>query len=651
MQKIYVVKRGRETDIFDDWKRQCEPQIDRFSGALFCGIEYRTEFEDADATKKGSLRHAFALAEQYVNDPQIGGFRLVYQGENKDYAQEESWKLEGYLPFGKASADADGGDENDGAKPVAGFDLSFLDEDIKDAIPLSADDAKKTDGEVIIEEVTDEIREEVERLCREGTDEEEEEADEEKQEAILREAMRDDIYHIVAEEIYGKLHIPARPNPNEPWVEILLDITGCRGAYSSGYMGRYHVPVLYTVLLAFVFRPSAVLNKFVETYKSEILPKIKVAERPSITPTEWVQEARGIWEDSDECQELRGHFAINGMDELDFDELRQRCINFLATSDGTQESGFTTYKRMKEYVKKGGRSLIDLYQEMTENAVYRTELVKMSGPYVNPDLEQELPFKETKMSFKQLAMQAESIGIKLKERVIGQDDAINKLESAFFHAEKSARQDEKRRGPRSVFLFAGPAGVGKTFTAQLFADELGLPFRRFDMSGYPQSDSVDELVGISTFWKGSKAGVLTSYVKENPRCVLLFDEIEKAHSAVIRLFLQILDEGVCFDHHEDTDISFADTLIIFTTNAGKQLYRDAQGENLTALPDKVVLDALAKDINPEIGGRFSRRRSCRGCPRIPSSCSTICGRRLCGVWWNGMWKSSCFKPSRNLATA
>lgn len=234
----------------------------------------------------------------------------------------------------------------------------------------------------------------------------------------------------------------------------------------------------------------------------------------------------------------------------------------------------------------------------------KTGFVPISG-----DIDEELPFafsglsdhaksEEAKASFKQLTMHAQSIGVEIKNKVIGQDDAIDKLERAFFHAEKRTRLKDERKGPRSVYLFAGPPGVGKTFMAQEFADKLGLPFRRFDMSGYSRDDSVDELAGIAAFWKNSGPGVLTDYVKKNPRSVLLFDEIEKASGAVIMLFLQILDDGTCFDRHYDTNISFKDTTIIFTTNAGRQRYRDAEDENLTALPDRLVLEALEKDINP-----------------------------------------------------
>ncbi len=577
-KKIYVVKKGRKTGIFDDWKK-CARQVERFSGALYYGFEYNTEFEKEDEKKEGSLRHAFMLADKCMSELRIGGFRLVYQGRGKDYIEEDSWKKEGFLPFGEEIPDdagnPQGQDENeDTEESVAGFVLieDGIDEELPFAYDVPADDEEPE----ILEE----------------------------QEIFSEETEVHNYDRMKAEEVYSELHIPERPDQNEPWLEILLYIAGDSGSHDSyivrNYVGRYHVPTLYTALLAFVFNPGLILNNFVAIYKSSIYPKIKDRRSIKNSPEEWVYYACKVWENSDEYRVLKQHFEKYGMEYMDFDELLRRCRAFAEDSySRILETNSTTYRLMKKYIKQGGHSLSDLYRELTENNVYRRELMKVSGPYANPDLEKELHRKETKASFKQLVMHTESIGVKLKENVIGQNDAIDKLEKAFFHTEKSVRQEDKRKGPRNVFLFAGPSGVGKTFMAQLFANELGLPFRRFDMSGYPRHDSVEELAGISTFWKQAKPGVLTDYVNENPHSVLLFDEIEKAHGTVIRLFLQILDDGICFDRYYDTNISFEDTIIIFTTNAGKQRYRDAKDENLTALPDKLVLDALEKDINPE----------------------------------------------------
>lgn len=606
-KKIYVVKRGRKTGIFDDWKKKCEPQIERFPGALFCGFAYMTEYEADDETKEGSLRHAFLLAEKYMGETRIGGFRLVYQGRNKDYMEEDSWKKEGFLPFGEEMPDDAGnpqeeGDYDDTDDYDGGYDdTDDYDYDYDD---MDEDDSaeESSDGFVLID---DDFDGELPFAYDVPSDDAESES-QKKQEASSEESAVRHYDLTKEEEVYGRLHIPKRPNQNEPWLEILLYIAGDWDSYiARNYVGRYHVPTLYTALLAFVFDPKLILRSFVEIYKAQIGPNIKDRSLVRISPASWVDDACRVWEDSDEYRVLKQRFEAYDMEYLDFDELLQRCRAAAKESyERILNTNPVTYRLMKSYIRQGGHSLSDLYRELTENDVYRKELMKVSGPYVNPDLERKLHREETKTSFKQLVMHAESIGVKLKEQVIGQDDAIDKLESAFFHAEKSARQEDRRKGPRSVFLFVGPSGVGKTFMAQLFADELGLPFRRFDMSGYCGDSSVEELAGISTFWKQAKPGVLTDYVNENPHSVLLFDEIEKAHSTVIRLFLQILDDGICFDRYYDTNISLEDTIIIFTTNAGRQRYGDAKDENLTALPDRLVLDALEKDINPKTKNPF-----------------------------------------------
>ena len=103
-KKIYVVKIGRETGIYDEWKK-CYEQTNRFSKALYRSFPYRTELEKDDENKEGSLRNAFMLAEKYMSDLKKGGFELVYQGREKDYLEEDSWKEEGFLPFGEENPD------------------------------------------------------------------------------------------------------------------------------------------------------------------------------------------------------------------------------------------------------------------------------------------------------------------------------------------------------------------------------------------------------------------------------------------------------------------------------------------------------------------------------------------------------------------
>lgn len=199
---------------------------------------------------------------------------------------------------------------------------------------------------------------------------------------------------------------------------------------------------------------------------------------------------------------------------------------------------------------------------------------------------------------------------KLLGTIFGQDHAISSFVSAYFQSELNTIIQDKRNKPRATFLFAGPPGVGKTFLAEQVAENLKLPFKRFDMSEYADKEAHLSFCGMDKTYKNSHAGNVTSFVKENKRSILLFDEIEKAHTNVIYLFLQILDAGRLRDTYLEEEIPFNDTIIIFTTNAGKQLYEDANVSDLSTVSRKSILNALATDINPSTGAPFFPRAIC-----------------------------------------
>ncbi len=189
----------------------------------------------------------------------------------------------------------------------------------------------------------------------------------------------------------------------------------------------------------------------------------------------------------------------------------------------------------------------------------------------------------------------------LGNAVFGQDNAINVFATGYFQASMLSMIDKSRTRPRATFLFAGPPGVGKTFMAEKAAEALKLPFMRFDMSEYADKEANLEFCGSDKVYKNAKAGNVTSFVAENPKCVLLFDEIEKAHICVIHLFLQMLDAGRLRDNYTDKEVSFSDAIIILTTNAGKQLYEDSETGDFSSVSRKVIVKALQKDVNPETG--------------------------------------------------
>lgn len=190
---------------------------------------------------------------------------------------------------------------------------------------------------------------------------------------------------------------------------------------------------------------------------------------------------------------------------------------------------------------------------------------------------------------------------KLSEIIFGQDNAISTFASGYFQSQLRRFTDKNSKKPGATFLFAGPPGVGKTFLAENVAELLDLPYMRFDMSEYAEHDAVMELCGTNKSYKGDKEGNLTGFVNKNPRCVLLFDEIEKAHISAIHLFLQVLDAGRLRDINSDQEVDFSQATIIFTTNAGRSVYEGSETPNLSYIPRKTILKALEKDVDPKTG--------------------------------------------------
>ena len=153
----------------------------------------------------------------------------------------------------------------------------------------------------------------------------------------------------------------------------------------------------------------------------------------------------------------------------------------------------------------------------------------------------------------------------LKRVVFGQDDAIEALASAIKLARAGLREPEK---PIGNYLFAGPTGVGKTEVAKQLSDTLGVELIRFDMSEYMEKHAISRLIGAPPGYVGfDQGGLLTDGVDQNPHCVLLLDEIEKAHPDVFNILLQVMDHGKLTDHNGRTT-DFRNVILIMTSNAG-----------------------------------------------------------------------------------
>ncbi len=189
----------------------------------------------------------------------------------------------------------------------------------------------------------------------------------------------------------------------------------------------------------------------------------------------------------------------------------------------------------------------------------------------------------------------------LKAMVYGQDPAIAALVSSIKLARAGLREPEK---PIGSYLFSGPTGVGKTEVARQLAKSMGIELKRFDMSEYMERHSVARLIGAPPGYVGfEQGGLLTDAVDQNPHCVLLLDEIEKAHPDLFSLLLQVMDHGKLTDHNGKS-IDFRNVILIMTTNAGAvDLAKPAIGFERSHREGEDT-EAITRTFTPEFRNRL-----------------------------------------------
>lgn len=195
----------------------------------------------------------------------------------------------------------------------------------------------------------------------------------------------------------------------------------------------------------------------------------------------------------------------------------------------------------------------------------------------------------------------------MQRKIIGQHKVIEKIHdllvSNFYDLEETNR-------PAGVFFFVGPTGVGKTETAKVLSEFLynHENINRFDMSEYKQDTAINKLIGADNGFVGyEEGGILINKMKKNPNSIILFDEIEKAHSTVLDLFLQILDEGFVTSN-QGKKISFSNNIIIFTSNIGASAIFDTMNYNqIDEIIKLEVNNYFVNEINrPEVLGRIGK---------------------------------------------
>ena len=189
----------------------------------------------------------------------------------------------------------------------------------------------------------------------------------------------------------------------------------------------------------------------------------------------------------------------------------------------------------------------------------------------------------------------------LKLVIYGQDQAVEALSSAIKMARSGLRDDTK---PVGSFLFAGPTGVGKTEVTRQLAMALGIELVRFDMSEYMERHTVSRLIGAPPGYVGfDQGGLLTEAISKTPHCVLLLDEIEKAHPEVFNLLLQVMDHGTLTDNN-GRKADFRNVIIVMTTNAGAQEMNRASIGFTEQDHATDGMDAIRRLFSPEFRNRL-----------------------------------------------
>lgn len=225
------------------------------------------------------------------------------------------------------------------------------------------------------------------------------------------------------------------------------------------------------------------------------------------------------------------------------------------------------------------------------------KLMRLKLPFIT----QLKQLNQSKNAIAKAVKISQALNRELNKKIIGQVKAVNHLSNGYLSSSLVSSD-----GPRLIYTFAGPSGVGKTYLGSSFCELLnqheqsGYAFTEFNMEQYSHEKDAMKLFGTGVQYTDASLGTLTSKVRACPRHILLFDEIEKAHNTVIQTLLGMLDKGVAQDQTSQELINFKQCIVIFTSNLGQDvLAKNTQGHALN------VFDVLRQTANPSSGTKLS----------------------------------------------
>ena len=301
--------------------------------------------------------------------------------------------------------------------------------------------------------------------------------------------------------------------------------------------------------------------------------------------------------------------------------LEDKIPTYEEKSHKRREKIFFTYQSINKIIKLADQYIhtepfpekaIDLVEDLISYAQQRMSITTENNNHVIS--EKDVVYvveKKTGIPIGQIQTQEKdkllNLEVLIHQRIIDQKEAVDAIARAIRRSRARIRNQER---PIGSFLFLGPTGVGKTETAKALADvyfESKEKTIRLDMSEYQEIDSIKRLLGpLPGEANFDEGGVLSRLIADNPFGLLLLDEFEKAHSKILNLFLQILDEGWLTDNR-GTKLDFRNLVIIATSNAGAEIIRQTvlTGQDLSAKKEKIINQILEQGIfRPELINRF-----------------------------------------------
>lgn len=316
---------------------------------------------------------------------------------------------------------------------------------------------------------------------------------------------------------------------------------------------------------------------------------------------------------------------------LEKDRAFARRFQKIDVVEPTKEESFKILQGLKEHYEKFHNvhysdEVLQTAVDLSEKYIFdkhlpdkAIDIIDEVGAKINLKRENDKPVNVTKAHIEDVVAQMgqvpshtvsssdidklKNLELRLKALIFGQDPAIESLVAAIKMNRVGLGRDRK---PVGSFLFAGPTGVGKTEVAKQLSNHLGNKFIRFDMSEYMEKHAVARLIGAPPGYVGyEEGGLLVEAVTKSPYCVLLLDEIEKAHPDLINILLQVFDNGTLTDPHGKT-ADFTHAIIIMTTNCGA---RDAAKGSIGISPgdpNKISDEAIKRHFSPEFLNRLDQ---------------------------------------------